>query len=138
MTDFPTNKKIILFDGVCNLCNHAVQKVIQFDKKNEFVFAALQSETGKKITDYLGIDTIKTDSIVLYVPNQAYYTKSSAALKIMNELGFIWKLTQVFWVFPALLRDIIYDYIAKNRYKWFGKKKQCMIPTPELTAKFLD
>ncbi|TYP98734.1 putative DCC family thiol-disulfide oxidoreductase YuxK [Tenacibaculum adriaticum] len=138
MTDLKTTKKIILFDGVCNLCNSSVLKVIKFDKKNNFVFASLQSETGLKIIQKLNINTSLTDSIILYESDVSYYTKSSAVLKIMNELGGFWRLSQFFWIFPTRFRDAIYDYIAKNRYKWFGKKEQCMIPTPELTAKFLD
>ncbi len=137
MIDLPKNKKIILFDGVCNLCNDAVLKVIKHDHKNVFVFASLQSETGKKIIKYLNIDVSKIDSIVLFEPNVSYEIKSSAALKIMNDFGGFWNLTQLGWVFPISFRDFIYDYIAKNRYKWFGKKESCMIPTTELQSKFL-
>ena len=138
MTDLKTTKKIILFDGVCNLCNFSVLKVIKFDKKNNFVFASLQSETGLKIIQKLNINTSLTDSIILLESGTSFYVKSSAVLKIMNGLGGFWRLSLILWIFPARFRDIIYDYIAKNRYKWFGKREQCIIPTPELTAKFLD
>jgi predicted DCC family thiol-disulfide oxidoreductase YuxK len=138
MVDIPDNKKIILFDGICNLCNDAVLKVIKYDKKNVFLFAALQSEAGKKITDYLKIDTSKIDSIILYEPGVSYELKSTAALKVMRDFGGLWYATQVGLLFPESFRDFIYDYIAKNRYKWFGKKESCMIPTKELKAKFLD
>ena len=138
MIDLPKDKKIILFDGVCNLCNDAVLKVIKNDKNNTFLFTALQSESGKKIIKHLGIDVSKIDSIILYEPGVSYDIKSSAALKIMNHFGGLWALTQIFWIFPEGFRNIIYDYIAKNRYKWFGKKESCMIPTPKLKAKFLD
>ena len=87
MTDFPTEKKIILFDGVCNLCNNAVQTVIKYDTKNQYVFTSLQSETGKQILQHLKIDTEKVDSIILYNPSIAYYIKSSAAIKIMNSFS---------------------------------------------------
>lgn len=137
MTDFPTEKKIILFDGVCNLCNTAVQTVIKYDTKNQYVFASLQSETGKQILQHLKIDTEKVDSIILYNPSIAYYIKSSAAIKIMNSFSGAWKLTHALWIFPTSFRDFIYDFIAKNRYKWFGKKKECMLPTPNLKSKFL-
>ncbi|AZJ35707.1 thiol-disulfide oxidoreductase DCC family protein [Tenacibaculum singaporense] len=137
MNNLPSNKKVILFDGVCNFCNDSVLKVIKYDVKNQFVFTSLQSDIGKEITQYLGIDTSKVDSIILYEPNVAYDIKSTAALKIMNDFGGIWKLTQVFWVFPEGLRNIVYDYIAKNRYKWFGKKDACMIPSKEIQDKFL-
>ncbi|APZ47630.1 thiol-disulfide oxidoreductase [Polaribacter reichenbachii] len=138
MVDIPLNKKLILFDGVCNLCNNSVLKVIKYDKKNTFLFTALQSETGKKITKQLHIDTQKVDSIILYEPGISYDIKSTAALKVMNDFGGIWQLTQIGFLFPESFRNFIYDFIAKNRYKWFGKKESCMIPTKELKAKFLD
>ena len=137
MNNIPSNKKVILFDGVCNLCNDSVLKVIKYDVKNQFVFTSLQSDIGKEITEYLGVDTSKIDSIILYEPSVAYYIKSTAALKIMNDFGGIWKLTQVFGILPEGLRNIVYDYIAKNRYKWFGKKEACMIPSKEIQEKFL-
>jgi predicted DCC family thiol-disulfide oxidoreductase YuxK len=138
MVDLPKNKKIILFDGICNLCNDSVLKVIKYDKKDHFVFAALQSKSGQDIINYLKIDVSKTDSIILYEPDVAYDIKSTAALKIMKDFGGFWVLTQVFEILPTPIRDYFYDYIAKNRYKWFGKKESCMIPTPELKAKFLN
>lgn len=137
MVDLPAHKKIILFDGVCNLCNDAVVRIIKFDKKNSFVFASLQSDVGKQIIRYLKIDTSKIDSIILYEPNVSYDIKSSAALKVMNDFGGFWKLTHFFWALPKPIRDTVYDFIAKNRYKWFGKKNECMIPTPDLKKKFL-
>nr|BFF41155.1 hypothetical protein BACY1_29600 [Tenacibaculum mesophilum] len=96
MNNLPSNKKVILFDGVCNFCNDSVLKVIKYDVKNQFVFTSLQSDIGKEITQYLGIDTSKVDSIILYEPNVAYDIKSTAALKIMNAFGGVWKLTQFF------------------------------------------
>jgi predicted DCC family thiol-disulfide oxidoreductase YuxK len=138
MVDIPKNKKIILFDGVCNLCNNSVQKVIKHDKKNLFLFTALQSKSGQDIINYLKIDISKIDSIILYEPGVAYYIKSTAALKIMKSFGGFWLLTQIFAILPETIRDYFYDYIAKNRYKWFGKKESCTIPTPELKAKFIN
>jgi predicted DCC family thiol-disulfide oxidoreductase YuxK len=138
MIDIPKNKKIILFDGICNLCNDAVLKVIKYDKKDHFIFVALQSKSGQDIITYLKIDVSKIDSIILYEPGVAYDIKSTAALKIMKDFGGFWVLTQVFEILPTPIRDYFYDYIAKNRYKWFGKKESCMIPTPELKAKFLN
>lgn len=138
MFEIPKNKKLILFDGVCNLCNDSVLKVIKYDKKNSFVFTALQSETGKKVTNYLNIDITKIDSIILYEPGISYDIKSTAALKVMKHFGGIWQITQIGLIFPEYLRNHIYDFIAKNRYRWFGKKESCMIPTPELKAKFLN
>ena len=137
MFDLPENKKIVIFDGVCNLCNSSVLKVIKNDKKNTFLFAALQSKSGQEIINYLKIDISKIDSIILYEPGVSYDIKSTAVLKVMNDFGGLWFLTQVFFIFPEKLRNFIYDYIAKNRYKWFGKKESCMIPTPKLLIKFL-
>ena len=134
----PKNKKIILFDGLCNLCNNSVSRVIKNDKDNQFVFTSLQSETGKKIINYLNINSSKIDSIVLFEPKVAYDIKSTAALKIMNAFGGFWKISQILYIIPKPLRDLCYNFIAKNRYKWFGKKDSCMVPTPELTSKFLD
>jgi len=134
----PNNKKLILFDGVCNLCNEAVLKIIKQDKRNIFLFTALQSNTGKNIINELGIDTSKIDSIVLYIPGENYFIKSEAAFKIANEFSGIWKLIQVFRVLPIFLNDFIYDFIAKNRYRWFGKKNECMIPSKKLNSKFLN
>jgi predicted DCC family thiol-disulfide oxidoreductase YuxK len=136
--DIPKNKMIVLFDGVCNLCNDSVLKIIKNDKKDVFRFVSIQSDIGSKIIDYLKIDTTKTDSIILYEPNIAYYIKSSAALKILKEFGGFWKLLQIFTLLPSSFNDFFYNIIAKNRYKWFGKKESCMIPTPELKAKFLN
>lgn len=137
MRNLPADKKIILFDGVCNLCNNSIVKVIKHDRENKFVFASLQSAIGNEITQYLGIDTSKIDSIILYEPNVAYYIKSTAALHIMNEFGGFWKLSQLFYIFPEVIRNVVYDFVAKNRYKWYGKKESCMIPTKEIESKFL-
>ena len=134
----PNNKKLILFDGVCNLCNNSVQFIIKHDKKNKFLFAALQSELGKQIIADFKIDTNKTDSILLYMPTKGVYYKSTAALKIATHLGFPINIMVVFLVIPAFIRNYVYDYIAKNRYKWFGKKESCWIPTPELKSRFLE
>ncbi|WP_411030631.1 thiol-disulfide oxidoreductase DCC family protein [Spongiimicrobium sp. 3-5] len=131
------DKKIILFDGVCNLCNGAIQFIIKRDKHDTFRYAALQSEIGQQLVNDRKIDTSKVDSIILIAPGVAYYTKSDAALKIGKEFGGGWKLLGIFEGIPHTIRDWFYDIIAKNRYAWFGKKDACMIPTPELKAKFL-
>ena len=136
--DLPQDKKIILFDGVCNLCDSSVQYVIKHDKKDIFRFVSLQSDLGQKILKHIGINPIHTDSIVLYEPGISYYYKSTAALEIAKGLSGIFTLATVFKILPAGIRDFIYDYVAKHRYKWYGKKDACMIPTPELRAKFLE
>lgn len=129
-------KKIILFDGVCNLCNSSVTYVIQRDKKDVFRFAALQEAAGQKLITTHGIDTSQTDSVIL-VDGEKVYVKSTAALRIARHLGGAHPLLYGFMIVPKFLRNWVYDYIAKNRYKWYGKKESCMIPTPELKAKFL-
>ncbi|MCW2118366.1 thiol-disulfide oxidoreductase DCC family protein [Flavobacterium sp. 7A] len=137
MMNLPENKKIILFDGVCNLCNNAVNYIITHDKKDVFRFVAIQSNLGKEIIAYIGIDTSKIDSIILYLPQKAYYYKSQAALKIAADLSSFLPVIGVFQFIPTVISNWIYDYIAKNRYHWFGKKESCMIPTPALKSKFL-
>lgn len=137
MKNLPPNKKIILFDGVCNLCNSAVQFVIKYDKKDVFRFVALQSELGQEILKYIGIDPKNIDSIILYEPGVAYYYKSAAAIQIAKNLGGFWHLGTFFRIIPTGISNQLYDYIAKNRYKWYGKKESCMLPTPELKSKFL-
>ncbi|MDD2986374.1 thiol-disulfide oxidoreductase DCC family protein [Flavobacterium sp.] len=137
MNELPEGKKIILFDGVCNLCNHAVQFIIQHDAKDVFRFVALQSETGQKILTHLGVASSSIDSIVLYVPGEAYYIKAEAAMQIAKDLNS-WHKIISYMSFTGSFGNFVYDYIAKNRYQWYGKKEACMIPTPELKAKFLD
>lgn len=130
-------KKIILFDGVCNLCNVAVQFIIKRDHNDIFRFAALQSETGRKLLAERNIDTEDIDSIILIEPNVAYYTKSTAALEIGKNLKGLRTLSSILLWLPESFRNIVYDIVAKNRYKWYGKKESCMIPTPKLKDKFL-
>ncbi|MFV5703150.1 thiol-disulfide oxidoreductase DCC family protein [Flavobacterium sp. XS2P12] len=138
MENLPKDKKIILFDGICNLCDTAVQMIIKHDTKDVFRFVALQSDLGQKTIKHLGIDTKKTDSIILYQPGFAYYYKSEAILEIAKDLNGIFYLGTLFSILPTTFNNYIYDYIAKNRYKWYGKKQSCMIPTKELQAKFLE
>lgn len=137
LVNLPKDKKIILFDGVCNLCDSTVQYLIKRDNKDVFRFVALQSSLGKEIIDYIGIDTFKTDSIILYEPGKAYYYKAEAAIKIAAQLGGIYHLMKIFSILPKSFNNAVYDYVAKNRYKWYGKKDECMMPTPEMKAKFL-
>ncbi len=137
MQNLPPNKKIILFDGVCNLCNSSVQFVIQHDKKDVFRFVALQSELGQEILNHIGIDPKNIDSIILYEPGIAYYFKSAAAIQIAKSLGGFWHLGTFFRIIPTGICNQLYDYIAKNRYKWYGKKESCMLPTKDLQSKFL-
>lgn len=137
MIDIPKNKKVILFDGVCNLCNNSVSKIIKYDSKNVFLFASIQSQSGNKILAHLNIDPLKTDSIILYEPGVSYDIKSTAVLKILSEFGGIWKITKLAFFLPEFFRNRIYDYIAKHRYNWFGKREYCMTPSNNLLARFL-
>jgi len=138
MDKLPKHKQLILFDGICNLCNSSINYVIKHDKNNAFMFAPLQSEAGKDIINHFNLDTSKTDSILLYSEEKGLKIKSSAALAIASKLGFPRNLLVVFYVVPTFIRNWVYNYVAKNRYKWYGKKDACMIPTPELKAKFLE
>ncbi len=137
MLDLPDNKKIILFDGVCNLCNSSVQFIIRHDTKDVFRFVAIQSEKGQEIINYIGVDLSKVDSIILYIPKVAYYIKADAALVITQDLNWYFSVFYYLKFVPKFIKNGIYDLIAKNRYKWYGKKESCMIPTPEIAAKFL-
>ena len=134
-----SGKKVILFDGVCNLCNTMVNFVIERDKKDEFRFVALQSETGISILKKIGLFDKNIDSIVLYEPGVAYFYKANAALEIAKSLGGIYSvLGYILNVFPDFILNFGYDFVAKNRYKWFGKQDACMIPTAVLKSKFLE
>jgi predicted DCC family thiol-disulfide oxidoreductase YuxK len=137
---------VILFDGVCNFCNGAINFVLKQDKKGIFRFAPLQSEAGQKLLQQYNLSTKDFDSFVLIddarpddpVGRGKVYKKSSASLQVMNKLPWYWKEMQILRIIPTIFRDAIYDFIARNRYKWFGKKEQCMIPTPEIRSRFLS
>lgn len=136
MSELPNDTSIILFDGVCNFCNSSVNKIIKHDKKNKFKFAALQSETGKKLLEKYSIDSTKIDSIIL-IEDDVAFIKSTAILKISKQMNGLYPLAYGFIIIPAFIRNIVYDFIARNRYKWFGKKDSCMIPTEEVKSKFI-
>ncbi|HEX7366882.1 MAG TPA: DCC1-like thiol-disulfide oxidoreductase family protein [Pelobium sp.] len=126
---------IILFDGVCNLCDGFVQRIIASDKKDFFRFASLQSETAQALLkNHPNLKGLKS---IVYLENNEVFTKSSAALKIAAHLSGSWNLLSIGYIFPLFLRNGVYDLIAKYRYNWFGKKDQCMVPTPQIKAKFL-
>jgi predicted DCC family thiol-disulfide oxidoreductase YuxK len=131
------NRSIILFDGVCNLCNSAVQFVIQRDKRNNFLFASLQSTPGQELLQSHHLPAGNISSFVL-VENRNIYLGSTGALRVAKKLNGIWPLLYIFIIVPKFIRDRVYYWIAKNRYKWFGKKNECMVPTPALKASFLE
>jgi predicted DCC family thiol-disulfide oxidoreductase YuxK len=128
---------IILFDGVCNLCNGAVQFIIKRDNKNQFLFASLQSQEGKQILEEHNFTVNKANSFFLFENGKLFY-RSTAALKVIKKLSGLWPLLYGFIIVPKFIRDGVYNWIAQNRYRWFGRKDECMIPTPELNAKFLN
>lgn len=134
--NLPKDKKIVLFDGVCNYCNDKINFIIKNDKHDVFRFVALQSETGQKIIKYLGIDN-SIDSIVLYEPGYAYFIKSEAVFRIIKHLSSSVRMLLLFNFIPTSIKNIFYDLIAKNRYNWYGKKESCMIPTEEVKRKFI-
>jgi predicted DCC family thiol-disulfide oxidoreductase YuxK len=127
---------ILLFDGVCNLCNGAVRFIIKRDKKGKFKFASLQSDAGRLCLERLGVTSNEFESFVL-IQKDKYYLKSTAALKVLRELGGFWSIFYIYIWLPRFFRDFIYDIIAKSRYRIFGKRDACMIPTPELQSRFL-
>jgi predicted DCC family thiol-disulfide oxidoreductase YuxK len=127
---------IMLFDGVCNLCNGAVLFIIKRDKNDRFRFAALESDIGQELLDKHQIDPNKIDSIVL-VSGDSAFAKAGAALRIARHLSGLWPVLYSLVIIPKFISNAVYDFIARNRYKWFGKKESCMIPTPELRSKFL-
>lgn len=131
------SSKIVLFDGICNLCNSSVQLIIENDSKNLFQFASLQSAFGQKFLQENNLPDETFKSLVL-IDGENFFTKSEAALRIGKELDGLYKVLRIFLWTPKFIRDFVYDYIAKNRYKWYGKRDSCWIPTDELKQKFLD
>lgn len=131
--DYPA---VVLFDGVCNLCNSAVQLIIRYDKKAYFSFASLQGEYGQKFLKANNLNTEDYDSFILF-ENGTMYTESTAALCVAKRMGFPWVLSYPLLIIPKFIRDAVYRLIAKNRYQWFGKKEQCMIPSPNVQNRFI-
>ncbi len=128
---------IILFDGVCNFCNFWVNFAIKRDRKKKLKFAALQGEAANKLLPQHNINPASLSSVV-FIDNGKAWTQSSAAIRICKHLDGGWKLLYGLIIIPKFIRDFIYTIVARNRYKWFGKKESCMIPTPELRERFLD
>jgi len=129
-------KSIILFDGVCNLCNNSVQFIIKRDNKQQFLFASLQSDAAAKLLLQFYSKKIELQSIVLIEENKVY-DKSTAALRIARELNPFWNVLYIFIIVPKSFRDLVYDFIAKNRYKWFGKQDNCMLFINEYKNRFI-
>ena len=131
-----SGKSIILFDGVCNLCNSSVNFIIKHDKKKQFLFASLQSDAAKEILLQFTTKKLNLNSILL-IDNKNIYEKSTAALKISRHLSNGYQLLYYLVIIPLFIRNWLYNLIVKNRYQWFGKKEFCMIPTSEIRNRFL-
>lgn len=129
-------KQIILFDGMCNLCNGTVQFLIKRDTDARFKFGSLQSEPGQALLKSYGLSTSNFETFV-YIRGDESFQKSSAALQVLKDLGGPWKLFYAFIVIPPPVRDFLYSIIVKNRYHWFGQRDSCMVPAPELKDRFL-
>lgn len=127
----------VLFDGVCNFCNASVNFIIRHDKKDCFRFVPLQTTKGKQLLQQFQLDHLPLDTIVL-IENGKVYKRSSAILRIVRKLDGLYPLLYGWIVIPPFIRDAIYNLIARNRYKWFGKKESCMVPTEEIKWKFLS
>lgn len=130
-------KSVVLFDGVCNLCNASVDFILRRDRKDRFLVGALQEEAGKRLLSKFKVDSDYLDSLVLVEEGKVYF-RSTAALRIAKNLPGFWPFFYVFIVLPPFVRDAVYDWIGKNRYRWFGKKSTCRLPSPEEKSKFLS
>ena len=133
---FP-EKPLVLFDGVCNLCSGAVQFIIKRDPTGNLMFASLQSARGQAILTHLNMRTDDFDTFV-FIENGVAYTRSTAALHEVRYLNGLWGMLRVLLIVPRPIRDVVYNFVARNRYRWFGKQNECWLPTPELKARFLS
>jgi predicted DCC family thiol-disulfide oxidoreductase YuxK len=131
-----TSYPVVLFDGVCNLCNGIVKFSLRRDRKGILRFASLQSEAAKDLLRSHDIDENQMDTFV-FVESGKAYTRSTAGLKLFKSFGFPWSILYVLIIIPRSIRDALYNFIAQNRYRWFGKEESCMIPSPEVRARFL-
>ncbi len=131
-----TDSPILFFDGVCNLCNASVQWVLARDRRGMFRFAALQSAAGQEHLRRFGQDTERFDSVVL-IADGRLYTRSDAALEVLRRLGRPWSWTYFLRWIPRPMRDVAYDWVARNRYRWFGRQEECWLPRPEWKERFL-
>jgi predicted DCC family thiol-disulfide oxidoreductase YuxK len=128
---------LVLFDGVCNLCNASVTWILRRDGRARFQFASLQSNVARERLAAAHAPAELPDSIVL-IDEDGVHTRSTAALRVARGLGFPWSMAAVFFVLPRFVRDALYDVVARNRYRWFGKRETCALPRPEWASRFLD
>ena len=132
-----TTHPILFFDGVCNLCNGAIQFILKNDRRGELRFASLQSDLAEELLPPFGINPKDLNSVVLY-ENGTVYTRSSSVLRTLKLMGGPLSYLAVFGIIPRRIRDFFYNYISHHRYNWFGKREQCMLPRPEWNARFLE
>ena len=130
------NFPVLLFDGVCNLCNGSVQWVLRHDARAQFRFAALQSDTGQALLCRFGLDSAQLDTVVL-VDGDRIFLRSDAPLEVARRLGGGWALLYIFKVLPRPLRNAVYDWVARHRYRWFGREESCMLPRLEWKGRFV-
>ena len=130
------NKKIIFYDGLCAMCNRFIRLLIKLDKKEKFLLAPLQGKNGEILKEKFSKELQGIDSVIFY--NKEVFTKSSAVINILNELGGAYKLAYIFIIIPTFISDSIYDYIARNRFQWFGKLDKCPMPEKKSISRFLD
>ena len=128
---------VILFDGICNFCNSSVNFIIKRNRKKDIRFAALQSDAGRQLLSQYQLPVREMESIV-FIENGKAYVRSTAALRISRHLNAAWPLCYGFIIIPRFIRDAVYNWIAANRYKWFGVQEQCMLPTPDVRERFLN
>ena len=136
-TDSQVKEPIVFFDGVCNLCNSSVNFIIDRDPRGKFKFAPLQSNVAGELLPHFQIDPSALESFVFYNGEKAF-RRSRAALEIARRMRGGWPLLYILVIIPGFIRDVLYNFIARNRYKWFGKQDACRMPTPELKARFVD
>ena len=130
------NKKIIFYDGLCSMCNRFVRILITLDIKEKFLLASLQGKNGKILQKKFSKELHEVDSVIFY--NKQVYTKSSAVINILSELGGLYKLAYIFNIIPSFILNFLYDYIARNRFKWFNKLDKCPLPEKKNISRFLD
>lgn len=128
---------VILFDGICIFCNRMINFVIRQDKQKHLTFGTLQSKAAQNLLQEHGLPHEEALKSFVFINGGKTYMHSTAALKVMQQLPWYWQWTQMFWVVPPFIRDGIYKWVSKNRYQWFGKKEDCMVPTPELRSRFI-
>lgn len=136
MHDVLKHTPVLLFDGYCNFCSSTIQFIFKHEKNKTMYFASLQSPAGIEILKHYNIDPTKIDSLVL-IENEKAYIKSTAALKLSTHLKALYPLLYGFIIVPAFIRNVLYDYVARNRYRWFGKSESCMLPDKEFAKRFL-